>query len=136
MKKSVWPFIAIGIFFFLFSCQNQITDSCELEPVSFSGTFTEVQNNVFQPYCVSCHSGAQPQGGLDLSADAAHIKLVNATAVNSALLLVKPGQPDSSYLMKRLRAVDGETPMPPSAKLEQRLIGLVDLWIANGALDD
>ncbi len=136
MKKLVQLFLTTSIFFFLFSCQSQITDSCQLEPLSFNGTFTEVQNNVFQPYCVGCHSGAQAQGGLDLSANAAFVNLVNASAANSSLSLVKPGQPGSSYLMKRLRATDGETPMPPSGKLEQRLIDLVDLWIANGANND
>ncbi len=136
MKHFALMLFWAGFLLFMISCQNQITDTCDSEPLSFNGTFTEVQNNVFKPYCVGCHSGAQPQGGLDLSAHIAYSNLVNKSAGNSSLPLVKPGQPDSSYLMKRLRAVDGETSMPPSGKLEQRLIDLAAMWIINGAINN
>jgi len=120
----------------LSSCSSQITDSCDTGDQNYEGTLTEIQANVFTPYCVGCHGDVQPSGNLSLTASSAYTNLVNNGSVGSSLMLVKPGDVSNSYLMKRLKAEDGEGPMPPAGKLSQDLIDLVALWVQGGAADN
>lgn len=114
------------------SCQENITDSCETEKINFSGTFQEVQANVFTPYCISCHGETVQNGGLNLSAGKAYGNLVNADAKGASLKRVVPGNSDDSYLMRRLRGTQ-DALMPPSGKLSDQLLNLVQRWIELGA---
>ena len=131
MVLGMWVLLLV-----LSSCSSQITDSCDTGEQNYEGTLAEVQANVFTPYCVGCHGDIQPGGNLSLTTSSAYTNLVNNSSVGSSLMLVKPGDVSNSYLMKRLKAEDGESPMPPAGKLSQELIDLVALWIQNGATDN
>lgn len=117
-----------------------------------SGTFNRIYT-IFQTQCVSCHSGATPTGGLDLSGTATQVRanLVNVTPQNSTAAakgqkLVKPGQPYQSFLLRKLSngyihewdggnldATEG-SPMPfYNTPLENRDIEIVRQWILAGA---
>ncbi len=76
-------------------------------------------DGVFALECVSCHSAANPAGGLDL------------TSYMSTLMTVTPNDPDASTLVQRME--DPMNPMPPAGLLPQAMIDSVREWIASGA---
>jgi hypothetical protein len=103
-----------------------------------------IADHVFRPSCAlstSCHSGARPAGGLDLSSAArAHQNLVGVAAASEAdRVRVVPGDPQASYVMVKLGVVpgplgDGGTRMPPnSPPICSEKLGAVERWIAAGA---
>ena len=136
MKKTYLLVISALISIQLNSCSDQITNTCDTGVQEFSGSFAEVQAEVFTPYCMGCHGNTQPSGNLNLASNSAYESLINESAQASDLSLVKPGDVGQSYLMKRLKAEDGESPMPPAGKLPKGLIDLVALWIEQGALEN
>jgi hypothetical protein len=52
-----------------------------------------------------------------------------------AVLRVAPGDPDASYLVRKLEGTVGITgePMPPIGSLDPTLIAVIRQWITNGA---
>jgi hypothetical protein len=106
---------------------------CELVP-----TLDSLQERYFTPSCTfsSCHDASNPAGGLDLSAGTTHDSLVEVTAnKNGAETLIVPGDPDGSYLVKRLEGTldnfmpSGATePMDPECR-----IATLRAWILEGA---
>lgn len=104
-------------------------------------TFSEVQSAVFTPSCAfsSCHSGTNPQAGLDLTASS-YSRIVGVAAMGeSDETLVVAGDPEASYLLKKLEARDiqvGDTMPPGGQTLSEERIALVRSWIAAGAPND
>ena len=90
---------------------------------------------IFTASCAfsGCHAGSDPAGGLDLTQERAYGALVGV-ASNSCgpLSRVKPFQPDSSCLVKR---VEGQvTPqMPPGGSLTSGEQAVIRGWIQQGA---
>lgn len=79
-------------------------------------TFTSIQNEIFQSTdasgraaCTNCHTavGRNPAGGLNLTSGNAYAALVNvASPARAGAIRVVPGDPNNSYLVKKL---DGST---------------------------
>ncbi len=121
----------------------------QLEPVQLmpdmppdepmSPMFSEIQETIFVPFC-TCHSGANPPQGLVLNTDATYDLLVDEPSRQIPMLLrVEPGNPDNSYLIRKLEGGPdiigaqmprGEPPLP------QEMIDEVRAWIANGAMNN
>jgi hypothetical protein len=99
--------------------------------------FSSIQRHVFTPVCTGCHSGASAPLGLRLDEGASFAMLVNAPSVEApALNRVQPGNPDASYLIRKLEGtatVGGRMPLnaPP---LPADTIAVIRQWIANGAM--
>ncbi len=101
----------------------------------------------------SCHGGANPQGNLDLGANLTSVfnSLVNKAPTNPAAaakgqLLVQPGRPDLSYLLRKVAYDDWDdyyeslevaegNQMPPGAlpDLQKHEVELIRQWILHGA---
>src|SRR4051812_5824709 len=65
--------------------------------------FNSIQDNIFTPVCTQCHSGAAAPRGLRLDAANSYALLVGvASSEVPALQRVKPGDPNSSYLIQKL----------------------------------
>lgn len=106
-------------------------------PPSFA---TDIQP-LFHPTCsaTNCHGGSFPQEGLNLSPPSAYGNIVNQFSNQvGTLLLVEPGDPDNSYLYRKLlpcappncfgsRMPRNLSPLP-AAQLD-----LIRTWIASGA---
>ena len=75
-------------------------------------TYTNAIKSILDTYCVSCHGGANPSGGIDLST------YQDAYAVRDAVK----------------SAVDTGT-MPPSGSIPVKAITAIDTWVTNGALE-
>lgn len=108
-------------------------------------TMGDVQRLVFAPGCISggCHSAADAAGELDLSTSTisyqalVDIEASNATARARGAVRVRPGDPDSSFLFRKLVSPGpGEgAPMPTSnEQLTDPYLDLVARWIEQGAL--
>lgn len=97
-------------------------------------TFKDISAIFKEQKCIVCHRGENPSG-LDLTEPVAYKNLVNAKSTQDPeSILVKPGDPDASYLFVKLNGPgkDG-TVMPPKGKLPQELIDKVAAWIKGGA---
>ncbi|WP_456443616.1 c-type cytochrome domain-containing protein [Caldithrix abyssi] len=127
-KTLIMLFISI----FFWQCEKNITTQCEASP-TIEPTLSSIQTEIFNGYCVSCHSGAAASGKLDLSSASAYSNLVNVPSSASSLMRVLPGNSDQSYLIKRLIGADGELIMPPATRLPQNLIEAAQQWIDEGA---
>jgi hypothetical protein len=125
--------------------RDHVTIVCR-RPAHPSATFATVQRRVFTPSCatLSCH-GAAVAGGLDLSLGTAFASLVgvpssNAAAHAAGLLRVAPGDPERSFLLRKLEGTLGAGEGDPMPRVGTRLpaasIDLVRRWIAAGASAD
>src|SRR6202171_177339 len=96
-----------------------------------------IQDNVFTPICGRCHSGAGAPEGLALDAAHSYALLVGVPSNEAAgLLRVKPGVPDSSYIVLKLQGSPGivGAQMPCGGPpLPQSTIDVIRQWITNGA---
>lgn len=104
-------------------------------------TLTQIQNQVFDPICSGCHGG--PTGnnlpsGMNLStAASSHAALVNVASIQQpALDRVEPGDPDNSYLIRKLEGGPNisASRMPQGGPfLNQATIDMIRQWISEGA---
>lgn len=105
--------------------------------------------SILQTHCVTgCHNSAIHEGNLDLSGTPAQVyaALVNATPDNSVAaasnqLLMEPGYPDNSFLLKKLiHALDASDTldagegdvMPQTGSVAQADIEMIRQWILYG----
>ncbi len=103
-------------------------------------TLSAIQANVFTPICTQCHTGASAPFGLALGAGLSRQNLVGvASAEQPALLRVRPGNPDSSYVVWKIEGrsgiVGGRMPLG-LAPLSSDQIAAIRGWIQAGALDN
>jgi len=112
------------------------TTPTETPPTETTVDFESIQNNVFDKYCTRCHSGFNAPLGLRLDEAYSYNNLYMATASqNSNFFRVNPGDPNSSYLIRKLEGNAG-TRMPlGEAKLPQSTIDEIRQWITDGALN-
>src|SRR5690348_2977383 len=70
---------------------------------SLQPTFQSIQDNVFTPICTACHAGAGAPLGLRLNEGSSYALLVNTPSAEvPSLQRVQPGNPDASYLIRKL----------------------------------
>jgi hypothetical protein len=105
-------------------------------PPPLGPNFNSIQANVFNVYCIGCHTGAGAPLGLRLDAASSYALLVNTASQEvPGLMRVQPGNPGSSYLIQKVEgsaAVGGRMPLnqPP---LPQATISVIRQWITEGA---
>lgn len=100
-------------------------------------TLSKIESDIFAKSCAqtSCHKGASSAGNLNLEGKT-HAKLVNVNATVQGEVLVVPGKPESSWLMKKLQPTGAISLMPPGEALDGARLEMVRSWIAAGAKDD
>ncbi|HJQ81525.1 MAG TPA: DUF1549 domain-containing protein, partial [Lacipirellulaceae bacterium] len=82
---------------------------------------------LFVEHCYECHGGPEVQAGLRLDASSGWLE-----GGDSGRAIV-PGDPNESLLVQAIR-YGGHIEMPPSGKLADEKIALVEQWVAGGAL--
>jgi hypothetical protein len=99
--------------------------------------FQSIQDNIFTPICVRCHSGAGAPEGLQLDAGHSYALLVGVASTEApGLARVQPNDPDSSYLVQKLEGsagIVGQRMPFGGPYLPQSTIDVVRQWITNGA---
>lgn len=93
----------------------------------------QVQTQVFNLECANCHYDTFVDPVLtDKGSVATHL-VWRFSSQNPHMYRIKPGDPDNSWLMVRMRGEQGTDPMPPGDPLPQEQIDLVASWIEDGA---
>lgn len=110
-------------------------------PPDPNATFTRVQSQVFTVSCAiaGCHATLGAQQGMSLAAGAAYGNIVRVPSVERPdLNRVEPGDPDRSYLIKKLRGDPDITGlrMPDGGTLTADQLQLVIDWVRRGAPHD
>jgi hypothetical protein len=99
--------------------------------------FTAVRDDILLPSCgfSTCHGSGT--GDLTLDEAGAHAALVDApSAAAAGEILVVPGDPDGSYLVKKLEGaagIVGDPMPPPSGGMAPADLAAIRSWIAQGA---
>jgi hypothetical protein len=107
--------------------------------VPLAATLESIQVNVFDASCTLCHSGAAAPLGLRLDAGNSFTNLVGVPSAQvGSLLRVDPGDPDSSYLVRKLEGTASEGQLMPlgGPPIPQATIDFVRQWISDGALPE
>ncbi|HJQ83561.1 MAG TPA: hypothetical protein VKA21_05760 [Candidatus Binatia bacterium] len=123
--------------------RDRVALVCRRPAPAPTAAFATLQQRIFTPSCAmfSCHGDANA-GGLGLGAGIAYADLVGVPAANTAanaagLLRVAPGDPDRSFLLRKLEgrlAVGEGDPMPQvGTRLPASSIDLIRRWILAGA---
>ncbi|MGZ3694526.1 MAG: c-type cytochrome domain-containing protein [Bdellovibrionota bacterium] len=94
-------------------------------PVPTAPRYAEVQSRIFNTSCVSCHSGAKPKAGVNLSS-------FQTLMANPKAKLVVAGMADKSLVYSEI--LRGS--MPPKGKIAAADIALLRDWINQGAHND
>jgi hypothetical protein len=150
MRSVLFLILVAGVF------GISVLNGCKHEPVEPAETvdpnlasFENMKQHIFKHGCSTsgCHSAAQatnPQHGLVLEGGDVYERLVNVDprntqALDSGLLLVKPGVPDSSFLYHKINwnaypqfHFGNEMPLGANA-LTGDEIEFIRQWIAAGA---
>jgi hypothetical protein len=112
-------------------------------PPGGGNDFAKIERTIFKMSCTtaSCH-GAAGAGGLMLTPGVAAANLVGVPASNpvaaaAGLLRVAPGDPDRSFLLRKLEgaldAGEGDGMPQVGSQLPAQRIELIRRWIAAGA---
>lgn len=109
-------------------------------PPDPTATFTRVKTDVL-PTCqaVGCHGRIAPQENLTLTNDLAYQQSVGVPSVEEpSLRRVAPGDPNNSYLYRKLTGVGitGDRMPQGGPFLSDAQIALVRDWIRRGAPND
>ena len=125
---------------------SSLADACTAQgtcaPVKHGVKAFRTVQQVFQQSCAlaSCHSAFSRQGELVLdSEDISFVSLVNRAAshpdaVSQGLLRVKPGDPENSFLIRKLGSPGPGDAMPQSGgQLSEPIIKMIEDWIRRGA---
>ncbi|HEX9852980.1 MAG TPA: hypothetical protein VGA68_08190 [Woeseiaceae bacterium] len=134
-------------FFILAACSAGSGDGLDVSgrplaeggDVPLAATLASIQANVFNPYCTVCHAGAAAPQGLRLDAANSYANLVGVRSEqNSSQFRVSPGQPDASYLIRKLEgtASIGEQMPLGGPPLPAATIAYVRQWVIDGAQPD
>ncbi len=101
-------------------------------------TLASLQQNIFGAICTNCHTGSNAPRGLRLDSEENSYAFLVSRAADEApeLMRVNPGNPDASYIIRKLEGasgiVGGRMPLG-GPYLSQAQINTVRDWIANGA---
>jgi hypothetical protein len=113
------------------------------EPLPSEGgpafTFSRIQAEIFTPTCAKagCHAASAASGGMVLEAGRAYAEIVNHPSTETSLDRIEPGDPERSYMIKKLRGDPDITgsQMPfdnPGSLTREQLDGIIG-WIRAGA---
>jgi hypothetical protein len=151
MRSRVHLFSAVLAFAALAAtgCDEKLQTLTGPSP-NLTPTFASIQKEIFETSdaggrqaCIVCHTnvGRAPAGGLTLLSGASYNALVNAATIQKAgETTVVPGNPDASYLVKKLEgdaSINGKRMPrngPPYLTTGQILV--IRRWIQLGAKND
>lgn len=134
---------------FLAGCDEQLSDLTGPTP-NLQPTFASIQREIFNTQdssgrlaCTPCHTnvGRTPAGNLNLVDGASYAALVGRpSALKPGETFVIPGDPDNSYLVKKLEGAAGinglRMPRNNGPFLTQGQMLVIRRWIAQGAANN
>jgi hypothetical protein len=144
-KIAVTAVVAFGAV----ACDERLSDLAGPTP-NLEVSFASIQREVFQSTdtagrsaCTDCHNAARSAfaGGLNLTSAVAYEQLVNRPSTQRPQLMrVLPGDPDNSYLVRKMEGGPGifgqRMPFVGPPFLTSGQITIVRRWIEVGAPRD
>ena len=141
-SRPLSPPAAAILLALLAGCSKEKSDPVgPVDPPDPTATFTRVQREVLTPTCAlaGCHAGTAPAVGLFLEAGRSYSSLVGPISVETRLLRVAPFDPESSYLVVKVRgdaAILGARMPSGAPALPSDKVKLIVDWVRRGAPDD
>jgi hypothetical protein len=131
------------------ACDEKLSDLTGPTP-NLTPTFTSIQREIFnttdasgRTACTQCHTnvGRTPAAGLNLVEGAAYSALVGRPSTQiPSVSLVAPGDPDNSYLVKKLDGAQGivglRMPRNTGPFLTPGQMAVIRRWIEQGAANN
>ena len=131
------------------ACDERLSDVAGPTP-NLQPTLSSIQREIFNVSdstgrlaCTGCHTnvGRTPTGGLNLVEGQAYQSLVGQPSrAKAGAILVAPGDPDNSYLLKKLEGasdiVGVRMPRGTGPSLGAGQISIIRRWIQLGAKND
>jgi len=121
------------------SCAGDGTGLDEYDPAGspMSATLSSIQENIFTPLCIQCHTGPAAPSGLALDSAVAYQSLVGVPSSEAPTVMrVNTYKPDSSFLVWKVEdrpgIVGGRMPLG-LPKLSNEQIAIIRGWIVGGA---
>lgn len=112
-------------------------------PANTAPTLTQIQAQIFDPICTTCHTdvGRSPSAGLNLKAGSAFFQLVGvASSNNQGAVRVIAGNANGSYLVQKVEGAAGivglRMPRNGPPFLTDAQIQMIRDWITAGALNN
>lgn len=144
------PLVSLAfLFVFSVACDERLSDVAGPTP-NLQPSFATIERDIFNAVdstgrlaCTQCHSdvGRTPAGGLVLLQGRAYQSLVNQPSRGKpGATLVVPGQPESSYLLRKLEGAPDiagvRMPRSNGPFLTGGQIAIIRRWIELGAKND
>ncbi len=114
---------------------NPITSSTQ--PVALRSDFVSIQANVFTSNCAlsGCHTGASAPLGLQLDEANSFVNIFDQpSSEDPGSILIIPGDPDNSYLVRKIEGTAGSRMPKDLPALSPQKIQAIREWVTNGAL--
>src|SRR5262245_7183406 len=86
----------------------------------------QIQEDVFTKTCAECHHSTFIFPDLSSKASVQTQMVWRYATENPHAYRIKPGDPEASWLITRLRGLDGTDRMPPGGKLSDALITTIE----------
>ncbi|MCY3737732.1 MAG: hypothetical protein OXG13_15090 [Gemmatimonadaceae bacterium] len=99
-------------------------------------TLARLATEIFTPKCATsgCHAGAAPAAALSLEADRLAEMIDAASNQEEGAKLIDPGNPDGSYIIRKVKGTGGGKQMPIGMDpLTPEEIQMIVDWVAAGA---
>ena len=135
---------AIGaLLFAVAACACGSSPAAPSTPASTAPTLTQIQTQIFDPGCTSCHTdlGRNPSSGLNLKSGSSFANLVGvASSQQAGSVRVIAGNANGSYMIQKLEGAAGivgsRMPRngPPFLTVAQ--VKFIRDWITAGALNN
>lgn len=149
MTRLVQAAIVASLALLPVACDEKLSDIAGPTP-NLVPTLSSIQREIFNTQdasgrlaCIQCHSsaGRTPASGLNLLEGQSYGSLVGRASVAKAgATLVIPGDPDNSYLLKKLAGaadiVGVRMPRSAGPYLTSGQISIIRRWIELGAKND
>jgi len=95
---------------------------------------TQIEDKIFAPKCFQCHNSEEADRDLDLSKWQSYENTVNMySKINTEKILIKPGDPASSFLYSILEHPE-MAPDMLSVQMTDDEMSLIKRWITEGAV--
>ena len=114
---------------------NPITQSTP--PIPLRPTFVSIQANIFTQNCAlsGCHTGNSAPLGLRLDSGNSFVNIFEQPSTEApGSTLIIPGDPDNSYLVRKIEGTAGARMPKDLPALSPQKIQAIRDWVTNGAL--
>jgi hypothetical protein len=121
----------------LASCDEKLSDLTAPTP-NLKPTFASIQNEILSQKCIGCHNGTGTRlpGVMNLKEGSAYASLVGVASLEQgSLLRVSPGDPDNSYIYRKLAGenITGQRMPLNGTALTKGQLDVIERWIEIGA---